>query len=226
MAGLPKQIELGGVAWKCVAPSSALEVLEVEIFHAAHYADQLDGDKDGIVDLTDLCSWLAKYVVDADVSESWQHLDAAHRAAVIDRELGTAHIAKLRDFVISLASMPEDTLGQLEQFWTTAMHPKKCECAVCQGKVPFTDENQKHHQCRYYGVKPHTYSIASAYAGAIESDLLHGPYWLYQVKGAWQTAKSAVVREQQDERNKAQRAHEKSRAAGLPTQSQVYRRNR
>lgn len=190
-----------GCTWWVVAPATALDVLEVEAWHMSRLIPDAESGQVSVADLRGLRAWCAQHIVDVDGLDcgSWESLSVGARREALDRYFGVDSLRKLKDAIIDRASLPVLVVHQMRQWWYV-QHSGGCECPVCEERKPSTPENLRR-WCRFGELDGRTIRILNNYPGAVDSDLLHAPYWLYQCKTAHQQGKSRAIKEEMDKRD-------------------------
>lgn len=200
---LEGEIGLGGVTWRVRAPERAVDVLHSDIFLVAKAKAGAGCGMVGPLELAAVQRWCAQYVVDPPDALS-----------LIDSTLSIRQLEDLRAKIVELASLPGETVRQVQQFWYIA-NSGGCECPVCSGRVERSEENRERMDCRYADIDPDVDRIIDATYSLGKSPAFDAPWWLYQLQQAQARGTAQGLSEERKKKARVSTSHDNLKRRGL-----------
>ncbi|MFP4598052.1 MAG: hypothetical protein ACLFVJ_07360 [Persicimonas sp.] len=191
------QVSIAGHRLTIRPPDTAIEVLELTIFHTANTLEHM-ATMPRARDVDALCRWCAAYVLDVDTAE-WADFDEARRAAFLDREFAWKELRALNEQIVELASLPAELVADVERFWTIACKGG-CECPICDGGREPTERLLK--ACQYAQLHESTERVVESTAMLGDKPALQAPWWLYQLQQAQARGKNRAAYERRKDKDR------------------------
>lgn len=184
-----------------------------------HYGEAVDSE--GVRAMTEaiehLNEWLGAHVEAIEVPDVKPIL-RADPARWLDEELDFGECIDIALTLCRRASLPQDVITELHD-WIESVQVSDCRCVRCtdpdgyQKSKPKTREIIDQH-CQRVDLGM-TASVASNHAsGAKDSDLLSGPWYIYEVRSAIENGKASGALKRRREEEKRKAFHDKIAEAG------------
>lgn len=187
----------GGETYWLREPSTARDVLDVEIHIAARL---IDGENVSSVNLSRLIGWVARHVFAGPVP-------AEDMRTHIDEHFSLDGILRMKNAIVALGGLPEKVLSDVA-LYHQVIHSGGCECPVCVGGPRYEDAGPSAKEamvkmCSYKDIPPITVNILNLSHGLESTDILLAPWWAYQLEAAKRTGKSrAYIEKDRAEKTK------------------------
>lgn len=181
----------GGETYWLREPSTARDVLEVEVHIAAHL---LRGGQVSAMYLARLVRWVARHVVDGPVP-------ASEMAEHLDESFGVEGLLHMKNAIVALGGLPEEVLDGVREF-NHILYSGGCECPVCVGGPRYEDAGEvsrrkMEEMCKYRGIPKVTVNIINFSHGLEATDPLTAPWWVYQLEAAKRVGRNRAYLEKE-----------------------------
>lgn len=186
--------------------SEALEFLAwiwPRLIHCETVEGEADAHAEAIIHLT---QWLGRY---AEHIEGADKIQQADPACFFDKALPFAECITLAIDLCRRASLPEPVIAEIHD-WMESVQVSECKCVRCTDPDSYDKSSEKTRAIIDGVCQRVTPSLAASIASnqasaAKDSDLLNGPWHIYEVRAAIENGKAAgaIKRRREEERRAA-----------------------